>query len=328
MTEPQPPPLQADSPTALFDGRVVERYRPPGVGGGDFAVDLANAPRAIRELEEAARELVDHTTCAVALGRVTPPSRDQVSLDAATMLGISAVGGNGSLPPGTGPGHPADQRHDRGPAGRRWPRVPDAPTRRPRPRWDRRETAAPRRRSCTRSWSAAAGPCPPPHRSRRPRRRARPVAGSLDATRDVCGPVRGALTGDTLRALGARATRAPRPASPPACTPASGRTTGSPETAVSLAVYADPGLPRRHLPHAWHLPALRATDGRRAARRRAAVARLGALLVHGHHRHRRRTGRRRLLPAEFGGRAARRPLRERRAGRRGRRRATCPRPPK
>ena len=50
MTEPQPPPLQADSPTVLFDGRVVERYRPPGVGGGDFAVDLANAPQAIREL--------------------------------------------------------------------------------------------------------------------------------------------------------------------------------------------------------------------------------------------------------------------------------------
>lgn len=97
MTEPQPPPLQADSPVALPDGRVVERYRPPGVGGGDFAVDLADAPRAIRELEEAARELVDIRRDAEALGRVTPPSRDQVSLDAATMLGISAVGGNGSL---------------------------------------------------------------------------------------------------------------------------------------------------------------------------------------------------------------------------------------
>ena len=97
MTEPQPPPLQADSPTALFDGRVVERYRPPGVGGGDFAVDLANAPKAIRELEEAARELFDIRRDAEALARVTPPSRDQVSLDAAAMLGISAVGGNGSL---------------------------------------------------------------------------------------------------------------------------------------------------------------------------------------------------------------------------------------
>ena len=98
MTEPQPPPLQADSPTALFDGRVVERYRPPGVGGGDFAVDLANAPQAIRELEEAARELFDiRRTRPSALGKVTPPSRDQVSLDAATMLGISAVGGNGSF---------------------------------------------------------------------------------------------------------------------------------------------------------------------------------------------------------------------------------------
>ena len=96
MTEPQPPPLQADSPTALFDGRVVERYRPPGVGGGDFAVDLANAPRAIRELEEAARNSV-RSRRRRALGRVTPPSQDQVSLDAAHVLGVSAVGGNGSF---------------------------------------------------------------------------------------------------------------------------------------------------------------------------------------------------------------------------------------
>ena len=97
MTEPQPPPLQADSPTALFDGRVVERYRPPGVGGGDFAVDLANAPRAIRELEEAKIELLNIRDEAFALGKVTPPSADQVSADAATMLGIAAVGGNGSF---------------------------------------------------------------------------------------------------------------------------------------------------------------------------------------------------------------------------------------
>ncbi|MDD7920041.1 hypothetical protein [Actinomycetospora callitridis] len=97
MTEPQPPPLQADSPTALSDGRVVERYRPPGVGGGDFAVDLADAPRAIRGLEEAARELFDIRREAERLGKVTPPSRDQVSLDAATLLGVSAVGGNGSF---------------------------------------------------------------------------------------------------------------------------------------------------------------------------------------------------------------------------------------
>jgi hypothetical protein len=81
----------------LPDGRVVERYRPPGVGGGDFAVDLANAPRAIRELEEAARELFDIRREAERLGKVTPPSRDQVSLDAATLLGVSAVGGNGSF---------------------------------------------------------------------------------------------------------------------------------------------------------------------------------------------------------------------------------------
>jgi hypothetical protein len=97
MTEPQPPPLQADSPIALPDGRIVERYRPPGVGGGDFAVDLANAPQAIRNLREAEAELRSIKDEAVSLGRVPPPSNDQVSLDAAHVLGVAAVGGNGSF---------------------------------------------------------------------------------------------------------------------------------------------------------------------------------------------------------------------------------------
>lgn len=97
MTEPQPPPLQADSPTVLPDGTLRPRYRPPGVGGGEFAVDLARAPQAIRELEEAARELFDIRREAEQLGKVTPPTRDQVSLDAATVLGVAAVGGSGSF---------------------------------------------------------------------------------------------------------------------------------------------------------------------------------------------------------------------------------------
>jgi hypothetical protein len=97
VTEPQPPPLQADSPTQLPDGGLRPRYRPPGVGGGEFAVDLARAPQAIRELREAEAELRSIKDEAVSLGRVLPPSNDQVSLDAAQVLGVAAVGGNGSF---------------------------------------------------------------------------------------------------------------------------------------------------------------------------------------------------------------------------------------
>lgn len=98
MTDPQPaPPLQADSPVTLFDGRVVPRYRPPEVGGGTFEVDLTQAPAAIRQLEEAARELGDIRREAEQLGRIIPPTRDQVSRDAADLLQVTAVGGNGSF---------------------------------------------------------------------------------------------------------------------------------------------------------------------------------------------------------------------------------------
>lgn len=97
MTEPLPPPLQADSPITLPDGRTVPRYRPPEVGGGMFTVNLDQAPQAIRELEEALHELQAIREDAQALGRISPPTRDQVSADAAQVLGLAATGGPGSM---------------------------------------------------------------------------------------------------------------------------------------------------------------------------------------------------------------------------------------
>lgn len=97
MTEPQPPPLQADSPVTLPDGRTIPRYRPPEIGGGSFTVNLERAPEAIRELEAAARELSEIRREAERLGKITPPTSDLVSRDAADVLGAAAVGGNGSF---------------------------------------------------------------------------------------------------------------------------------------------------------------------------------------------------------------------------------------
>ncbi|MFC5136955.1 hypothetical protein ACFPK1_01810 [Actinomycetospora rhizophila] len=97
MTEPLPPPLQADSPVMLPDGTSVPRYRPPEVGGGSFTVDLARAPEAIRELEAAREELNSIRRDALDLGRVTPPTNDLVTLDAANLLGVTATGGPGSF---------------------------------------------------------------------------------------------------------------------------------------------------------------------------------------------------------------------------------------
>lgn len=98
MTDPHiAPPLQADSPITLYDGRVVPRYRPPEVGGGSFAIDLDQAPNAIRQLEEALKELAEIRQDAMDLARITPPTSDQVSLDAAQALGVTATGGPGSF---------------------------------------------------------------------------------------------------------------------------------------------------------------------------------------------------------------------------------------
>lgn len=97
MTEPQPPPLQADSPASLPDGTTVPRFRPPEVGGGAFTVDLARAPEAIRELEHAAAELGSIRREAELLGRIAPPAMDNVSRDATDALRAVATGGNGSF---------------------------------------------------------------------------------------------------------------------------------------------------------------------------------------------------------------------------------------
>jgi hypothetical protein len=97
VSEPLPPPLQADSHVSLPDGRAGPRDRPPAVGGGTFEVDLARAPQAIRELEDAARELGEIRREAEQLGRILPPTNDQVSRDAADLLQAAAVGGTGSF---------------------------------------------------------------------------------------------------------------------------------------------------------------------------------------------------------------------------------------
>jgi len=65
--------------------------------GGSFDVDIAQAPKAIRELEQARDELKDIKRDAIALGQVNPPARDQVSLDAAQKLSEVGVGSAGSL---------------------------------------------------------------------------------------------------------------------------------------------------------------------------------------------------------------------------------------
>jgi hypothetical protein len=71
--------------------------QPQPVGGGSFAVDITRAPEAIRQLEQARDELEDIQRDAFALGQITPPTADQVSLDAAQVLAQKGVGGPGSL---------------------------------------------------------------------------------------------------------------------------------------------------------------------------------------------------------------------------------------
>jgi hypothetical protein len=66
---------------------------PPQVGGGVFEVDIAQAPKAIRELEAARRELESIKRDAVYLGQISPPTRDQVSIDAAQALAMKATSG-------------------------------------------------------------------------------------------------------------------------------------------------------------------------------------------------------------------------------------------
>ncbi len=88
---------QASDPVVYRGAISIPRAAPPAVGGGSFRVDRERAPEAIRDLEEALRELRVLRLDAAMLGKVAPPSRDEVSRDAAAVLATAAVGGRGSL---------------------------------------------------------------------------------------------------------------------------------------------------------------------------------------------------------------------------------------
>lgn len=91
-------PAEAADPTVLTDGQVVPRQVVPApAGGGAFSVDLDRAPEVLRDLENARNELIVLRRDALRLGQVDPSSNDQVSHDAAVVLGAVAVGGPGSL---------------------------------------------------------------------------------------------------------------------------------------------------------------------------------------------------------------------------------------
>ena len=91
-------PVEAADPAVLTDGQVVPRQVVPApAGGGAFSVDLDRAPAVLRDLENARQELEDLKVEARFLGKIDPPTNDDVSRDAATVLGAVAVGGPGSL---------------------------------------------------------------------------------------------------------------------------------------------------------------------------------------------------------------------------------------
>ncbi|MEJ2888799.1 hypothetical protein [Actinomycetospora aeridis] len=71
--------------------------QPVPVGGGRFEVDMSRAPEAIRELESARSELEAIRDEVAGLGRIVPPTRDQVTIDAAQVLSARAVGGPNSM---------------------------------------------------------------------------------------------------------------------------------------------------------------------------------------------------------------------------------------
>jgi hypothetical protein len=91
-------PAEASDPTVLTDGQVVPRQVVPApVGNGAFSVDLERAPEVLKDLHAAVGQLRDLRRDALQLGKVDPGSRDQVSVDAAQVLGTVAVGGPGSF---------------------------------------------------------------------------------------------------------------------------------------------------------------------------------------------------------------------------------------
>ncbi|MEJ2869528.1 hypothetical protein WCD74_17260 [Actinomycetospora sp. OC33-EN08] len=94
---PTPAP-QASDPTVLANGQVIPRQAMPTVGGGEsFFVDLTAAPLVLRDLVDAREKLEELRQEAFRLGRVDPGVSDEVSRDAAKVLGLVAVGGSGSL---------------------------------------------------------------------------------------------------------------------------------------------------------------------------------------------------------------------------------------
>lgn len=92
-------PPQASDPTVLADGRVIPRHLVPAPagGGGSFSIDLERAPQVLRDLEDARRQLEDLRQETFRLGRIDPGTNDEVSRDAAAVLGAVAVGGQGSM---------------------------------------------------------------------------------------------------------------------------------------------------------------------------------------------------------------------------------------
>lgn len=91
------PPVQASDPARLTNGQVIPREVVEMPTGGSFTVDLERAPQTLRDLTAARDELRDLVKEAQRLGKVDPSSADEVSRDAATLLGAVADGGEGSL---------------------------------------------------------------------------------------------------------------------------------------------------------------------------------------------------------------------------------------
>lgn len=92
-------PPQASDPTVLANGQVIPRHLVPAPsgGGGSFSIDLERAPQVLRDLEDARRQLEELRQESFRLGRIDPGTHDEVSRDAAAVLGAVAVGGPGSL---------------------------------------------------------------------------------------------------------------------------------------------------------------------------------------------------------------------------------------
>lgn len=94
---PGSPVPQASDPARLTNGQLVPRQVVDMPTGGAFTVDLERAPQTLRDLTAARDELRDLAEEAKRLGKIDPGTSDLVSMDAATLLGAVADGGQGSL---------------------------------------------------------------------------------------------------------------------------------------------------------------------------------------------------------------------------------------